>query len=38
MVAGLAAQGAFAGMEEAGDWRAYADRILAIVQPDKARD
>jgi len=36
MVAGLAAQGAFAGLEAPGDWRAYADRILAPVRPDKA--
>jgi 3-hydroxyisobutyrate dehydrogenase-like beta-hydroxyacid dehydrogenase len=37
MVARLAAQGAFTGMEATADWRAYADRILALVRADKAR-
>lgn len=37
MIAGLAAQGAFAGVDATGDWRAYADRILALVRPEKAR-
>jgi hypothetical protein len=35
--AGLAAQGAFTGLDATADWRAYADRILALVRADKAR-
>jgi 3-hydroxyisobutyrate dehydrogenase-like beta-hydroxyacid dehydrogenase len=37
MIAGLAAQGAFTGLDSTADWRAYADRILALVRADKAR-
>jgi 3-hydroxyisobutyrate dehydrogenase-like beta-hydroxyacid dehydrogenase len=37
MIAGLAAQGAFAGLDASADWRAYADRILALVGPERAR-
>jgi 3-hydroxyisobutyrate dehydrogenase-like beta-hydroxyacid dehydrogenase len=37
MVAGLAVEGAFSGLNATDDWRAYADRILALVRPDKAR-
>lgn len=37
MIARLAAQGAFTGLDATADWRAYADRILALVRPDKAR-
>lgn len=37
MAARLAAQGAFSGLDANADWRAYADRILALVRPDKAR-
>ncbi len=37
MIAGLAAQGAFTGLDATADWRAYADRILALVRADKAR-
>jgi len=33
----LAAQGAFSGLDANADWRAYADRILALLHPDKAR-
>ena len=37
MIARLAAQGAFTGLDATADWRAYADRILALVRPDQAR-
>jgi 3-hydroxyisobutyrate dehydrogenase-like beta-hydroxyacid dehydrogenase len=33
MIAGLAAQGAFAGLDATADWRDYADRILALTPP-----
>jgi 3-hydroxyisobutyrate dehydrogenase-like beta-hydroxyacid dehydrogenase len=36
MIAGLAAQGAFAGLDATVDWRDYADRILALVPRGKA--
>jgi 3-hydroxyisobutyrate dehydrogenase-like beta-hydroxyacid dehydrogenase len=37
MVARLAAQDAFSGVDKDADWRAYADRILALIAADKAR-